>query len=42
MTGIRGWAARNAKWPLAPYTYDAGLLGPEEVPKTLGCFRRGI
>jgi alcohol/geraniol dehydrogenase (NADP+) len=31
MTDIRGWAARGAKQPLEPYTYDAGPLGLEEV-----------
>jgi uncharacterized zinc-type alcohol dehydrogenase-like protein len=28
---IQGWAAHGAKRKLEPFTYDAGLLGPEEV-----------
>jgi uncharacterized zinc-type alcohol dehydrogenase-like protein len=31
MSDIRGWAAKGAKQPLVPYTYDAGPLGAEEV-----------
>lgn len=31
MTTIRGWAAQKAKGPLAPYEFDPGPLGPEEV-----------
>ena len=28
---IQGWAAHGAKRKLEPFSYDAGLLGPEEV-----------
>jgi uncharacterized zinc-type alcohol dehydrogenase-like protein len=31
MNAIRGWAALGPKQNLAPFSYDAGPLGPEEV-----------
>jgi uncharacterized zinc-type alcohol dehydrogenase-like protein len=31
MTEIHGWATHGPKQKLEPFTYSAGLLGPEEV-----------
>ncbi len=31
MSNIKAWAAHGPKQNLAPYSYDAGALGPEEV-----------
>jgi len=35
MTGIRAWAAPGPKQPLAPWRYDPGPLGPDEVEVTV-------